>query len=46
MRTEEASLGNGSSAGGGLKKRYVTLEYDLVQNLSDHSGGKRVHRCF
>lgn len=27
---EEASLGNGSSAGGGLKKRYVTLEYDLV----------------
>ncbi len=26
---EEATLGNGSSAGGGLKKRYVTLEYDL-----------------
>ncbi len=27
--SEEPSLGNGSSAGGGLKKRYVTLEYDL-----------------
>lgn len=28
--SEEPSLGNGSSAGAGLKKRYVTLEYDLV----------------
>ena len=28
---EEPTLGNGSSAGGGLKKRYVTLEYDLVE---------------
>ena len=28
--SEEPTLGNGSSAGSGLKKRYVTLEYDLV----------------
>ena len=28
--SEEPTLGNGSSAGSGLKKRYVTLKYDLV----------------
>ena len=32
---EEASLGDGSTAGGGLKKRYATVRFDLKHNTFD-----------